>query len=809
MPMMPVRSAIIGFALGAWLLQLQPALPRWPLMLLLCLLVIMVVAMPCRCRLAGIRIVIALAGGVIAGFVWAAAVAHYYLAQELPKEWEGRDITVVGTVASLPHHIERGVRFLFRIEQASVDGQAVELALSKVALSWYSGFRDDAESAAVDLHPGQRWRLNMRLQRPHGNANPHGFDYEVWLLQQRIRATGYVRTDKASASDNRRLDDFVFSIGHLIERSRDAIRSRIFTALPQQPYAGVIAALVVGDQRAIEQSDWQVFNRTGVGHLIAISGLHITMIAGLFASLMFHLWRRSFFTAAALPLRLPAQKAAALAGAASALVYVALAGFGVPAQRTLYMLMVVALALWLGRLASASHVLCVALGVVVLLDPWAVLAPGFWLSFSAVGIILYTSLGRAHAAAAMPTRGWVRALQDGARTQYAVTLGLVPLTMLLFAQVSLVGPIANAVAIPLISLLITPAALIGSFAPAPLSAVMLQGAHWLIAWLAQFLGWLSNLPLAVWGAPVPSALIFACALAGTVWMLAPRGWPLRWLGLSGWLPLLLNAPAQPGSNEMWVTAFDVGQGMALMVETRHHRLLYDTGPRHSNESNGATRVILPYLKARGITALDGMIISHGDSDHAGGALSMLDGVRIGWVASSLPADSDIVRAASEHRRCSRGQAWRWDGVHFDILHPDVVSYDSAKWKPNARSCVVKITLGQRSLLLAGDIEAMQEMQLLHGVPDKLRSTVLLAPHHGSGTSSTMPFLQAVRPEIALFQVGYRNRYRHPKAEIYQRYADLGIRRMRSDQSGAVTLYFGTGLTAAEYRVDQARYWHGR
>jgi competence protein ComEC len=249
--------------------------------------------------------------------------------------------------------------------------------------------------------------------------------------------------------------------------------------------------------------------------------------------------------------------------------------------------------------------------------------------------------------------------------------------------------------------------------------------------------------------------------------------------------------------------------MALLVETERHRLLYDTGPFYSPESDGGNRVIVPYLKARGIDSLDAVMISHNDSDHSGGALSIFEEIQVGWVSSSLGFDSEIVRVAPDHRRCAAGQEWSWDGVQFEMLHPAIVSYDSDKWKPNARSCTLKITLGRQSILLPGDIEAKQEAELMKSSPDKLHASVLLAPHHGSGTSSTELFLDAVKPDIALFQVGYRNRYRHPKQEIYDRYGDLGIRRLRSDDSGAITLRFGARLDVVEYRADHARYWYGR
>lgn len=830
-----MRGTIIGFVAGAALLQNQAALPDVQVLLLLLFFAFLLSLLARKRRRPVIRATAMASCGAAIGFAWAGLIAQHYLAQELPKEWEGTDVTVVGTVDSLPYYFEQGVRFNFAVECVVGNPDVMPALPRRLALSWYSAFSMDELQAVGNLQPGERWQLTVRLRRPHGNANPHGFDYEVWLLEQGLRATGYVRPDQRSSMKNQRLDDFVPGFGNIVQRSRAWLRDRIHAALPDKEYAGVIVALVIGDQRAISQSDWKVFNRTGIGHLISISGLHITMVAGMFAGLVFGLWRRSFFTAANLPLILPAQKAAALAGAGIALLYVLLAGFGVPAQRTLYMLSVVAAALWMGRITSVSHVLCSALGIVAVFDPWSVLWPGFWLSFGAVAVILYASVGRAQAysaAALAPAARWMSMLKSAAHTQYVVTLGLVPLTVLLFSQISLVSPVANAVAIPLISFLVTPLALVGSVLPSPLADWALQFAHRLIEWLAGGLHWLSAYPAAVWSAPVPPWWMFAAALASVLWLLAPAGWPVRWLGLAGLLPLALNTASHPAQGEMWVTAFDVGQGMALLIETPHRRLLYDTGPAYSTESDGGNRVILPYLKARGISNLDAVVISHSDVDHSGGALTIFDEIDVDWVSSSLPPEHPIAARAPNHRGCEAGQTWTWDDIRFEMLHPAPVSYDSTKWKPNARSCTLKITLGEQSILLPGDIEAVQEAELVRSNPEGLRATVLLAPHHGSGTSSTMSFLNAVQPEIALFQIGYRNRYRHPKAEVFERYGSLDIKRIRSDDSGAVLLRFGaTGvghpgvglfgvdrvathgtkahIGVTEFRTEHARYWYGR
>lgn len=814
-----MRSTLIGFAAGAALLQHQAFLPQriW-LLLAISAAVLLLVVIGTRMRAFDVlrpgnpyvRCSLMIACGAALGFAWAGLFAHYYLEDELARDWEGRDVTVIGTIDSLPYAFAQGVRFNMVVEQVVQPEAAAGAVPRRLALSWY-WTQDMQGGRRAALQPGERWQLTVRLRRPHGNANPYGFDYEAWLLEQGLRATGYVRADAKSSIKNRRLDGFVPGIGNAVERCRAWLRSRIETVLEDKEYAGVVVALVIGDQRAVTQDDWQVFNRTGIGHLISISGLHITMISGLVAALFAALWRRSFYIGTSLPLLLPAQKAAALAGLAAALLYVALAGFGVPAQRTLYMLAVVSLALWSGRITDVSHVLCMALGVVVLLDPWAVLWPGFWLSFGAVAILLFASTGRmaSHGGAA-DAEGASRRLLNGLKSasylQYVVTIGLVPLTLLLFGRISLVSPVANAVAIPLISFIVTPLSLLGAILPAAPGDWMLIAAHACISWLADMLHWLGTSSFAVWSTPSPPWWSFAIALAGSLWLLAPRGWPLRWLGAICLLPVLLAVPARPPEGQMWLTAFDVGQGAAVLIETPNRRMLYDTGPAYSAESDGGNRVVLPYLAGRGIRSLDMMMISHSDNDHSGGALSILDDIDVADVSSSLPADHAIVQRARRHRRCEQGEAWTWDGIRFELLHPETASYEFSKLKPNARSCTLRISVGRHAVLLPGDIEAAQEVALVRHDPERLRASVLLAPHHGSGTSSTPQFLAAVNPELALFQVGYRNRYRHPKAEVYERYGDMGIRRLRSDESGAVRIVFGEGIEVQEYRRERARYW---
>lgn len=789
-----MRGGVLGFVLGAWWLQQQAALPgAWVIAMAAAgaVLALLVARHPrLRDRAVLPRLLWISAMGV-AGFVYADLRAAHRLADALAGEWEGKDVAVTGVIDGLPDRGPRGWRIEFQPESAPPG------IPSRLSLAWYEGRGTGAAGLPV-LQAGQRWRWTVRLRQPHGNANPHGFDFEAWMLEQGLRATGTVRP--AAAERPALLDDFVASPSAVVDRLRGALRDRMTAALGGRPYGGVIVALVIGDQRAIGQDDWLLFNRTGIGHLVSISGLHITMIAAAFAALVLAAWKRLRWGGRALALAHPAPAAAAFAGALVALAYCLLAGWGVPAQRTFFMLLVVAGALWTGRLTAATQVLALALLAVVLLDPWAVMAAGFWLSFGAVGLIFYVAQGRT---ALVRTR-WTP-LVEAARLQGAITLGLAPLAVLLFQQVSLVGPLANAVAIPVVSFVVTPLALLGSaLAWAPGGAWLLEGARIVFALLMSGLQWMDAWPHATAAIAAPPAWAFAAACIGVLWCLAPPGVPARVLGLLWMTPLFALLPERPSAGAAWITALDVGQGTAILVETAHHRLLVDTGPQFA-ESDAGARTVLPFLRARGIDRLDGLVVSHADNDHSGGARSVLKGVAVDWTATSLSPDHALARAAPGHRRCYAGQSWAWDGVRFEIVHPAWPSYERPM-KTNARSCVVRVTAGGRAALLTGDIEAAQEAALLAAaVP--LKADLLVVPHHGSRTSSTAPFIDAVQPRLAVFQVGYRNHYGHPRPDVLARYADRDIGIARTDQSGAVSVRLeARGLSVDRYRESHRRYW---
>jgi competence protein ComEC len=778
-------AVVLCFVAGVAWLQVQPQLPERTLLLGFVPLLGMLLLRPRHSAVRRLRhaCVWMLAAGL--GFSWAAFMAGMRLADELPALWEGRDIRVTGVIATLPQPIQRGLRFELEVETVATPQARVP---ARVSVAWYGNGRGEGEAAALPApHAGERWRMTLRLRRPHGPANPHGFDYEAWLLERGIRATGYVRPNDAP----QRLAAFVPRPAYAVEALRERVRTRILEALNGAPYAGVIAALVMGDQRAIPASQWTVFTRTGINHLMSISGLHVTMVAALLSSLAYFAWRRS----GSLPTRLPARRAAAVAGLAGALSYAAVAGYAVPAQRTVYMLAVTAMALWLGQATSAAAVLALALLVVVVLDPWAVLSPGFWLSFGAVAAILYVGTGR------LRPPHW---LLGWARTQWAVTLGLVPVLLAMFQQMSLVSPLANAFAIPVVSLLVVPLALAGTVLPVD---AVLHGAHFLMACTMAALEWLAALPAGVWEQHAPPPWTIVAALVGIAWSLLPAGFPARWLGLLLLLPLFTEVPPGPRPGSVRVAVLDVGQGLAAVVRTANHALLYDAGPMYSPEADSGSRIVVPYLRATGIRRLDGVVVTHADNDHAGGMAAVLDAVPARWMASSLPPEHPLHGRIGRSLRCFAGQHWEWDGVSFDMLHPAWSSYAAARMKSNDRSCVLRIAAAGRRMLLAGDAEARSEREMIARDRARLRAEILLVPHHGSTTSSTPEFVAAVAPQTAIFTVGYRNRFGHPRPEVLQRYLDLGSRLLRSDRHGALQLELSPDRM--ELRIERAlrrRYW---
>ena len=770
------------------------------------------------------RPVVALAG-VAAGLALLAygvtgGRASERLAEALPAAHEARDLQITGVVASLPQRTANGLRFRFEVEQATLGGEAVAVP-SVVSLGWYHGFDDDAtpSAAQLELRAGQRWRFTVRLRRPHGLANPHGFDQELRWFEEGVRATGSVRDAPAP-----RLLDRVAA--HPVERLRQRARDAIDAAVPEPRAAGVLTALAVGDQSAIERDDWELFRRSGISHLVSVSGVHVTMFGWLAGVLIGAGWRRSVPAMA----RVPAPTAALWGGFGVALAYAVLSGWGVPAQRTVWMLGAVTLLRSAGVRWPWPLVLLAAVDVVTLADPWALLQPGFWLSFAAVGLLMVS--GQADATppvpasrdpgdpAHAPVPAWRRAVEavqvaavGGVRTQLVATLGLAPLTLVFFQQLSLIGFVANLVAIPLVTLVITPLALLGCLVPMLWSAASVA-----VSLLTTWLGWLASAPGVLWSVGAAPGWAQAAGLLGGVLLVMPLPWRLRVLALPLTWPVVMPPHEVPAHGQFELVAADVGQGTAMLVRTRGHLLVYDSGPQYAPDVDAGQRVLLPLLRARGDHRIDTLMLSHRDSDHVGGASSLLQSLPMAELTSSIE-DTHPLRLQARQlgipsRRCEAGQRWEWDGVRFEVLHPKAGDYASVQ-RSNAMSCVLRVqgaSASGSSVLLTGDIEREQEIRLLRERPEALRSEVLIVPHHGSKTSSVAAFLDAVAPQVAVFQAGHLNRYGHPADEVTARYRERGIARIDSPSCGAWSWRSGVDRGAQPATCERAearRYWHWR
>ncbi len=743
----------------------------------------------------------------LTAFVVTEGRARERLDARIDPSIEGVDLDITGVVASLPRVSPDGVHMEFDVETARASSRAGVAATDeppprlrvpmRVTLGW---FRDgDAELVDVPrVAAGERWQLTVRLRRPHGLMNPHGFDFELWLFERGLAATGAVR----AAGDNRRLG---VDRSRGVERARQAVRDAIERRVPDAPVSGLLAALAVGDQSAIDRSEWDLYRNTGVAHLMSISGLHVTMFAWLAAVVVGAVWRRSLRAC----LWCPAPSAARVGGVLLAAGYALLAGWGVPAQRTVWMLATVVVLQVSGRRWPWPWVLASAAFVVVLLDPWAWLQPGFWLSFAAVALLMFGPVSPRDddGPASGPPIGVVatvgarlrRAVAQGLRTQGVATIGLAPLSLVFFQQISLVGFAANLIAIPLITLVVTPLALVGIVFPAAwsLAAHVVDGLHGLLAWMA----WT---PAATWSVAVAPWWAQACGLLAGLLAVAPLPWRARAFAVPLALPLLMPVVDRPEDGRFEVVAIDVGQGSAVLVRTRTKLAIFDAGPVYARERDAGERVLLPLLRARGETRIDHLMLSHQDSDHVGGAAALIDALPVGVLWTSIPHDHPLRQRGLPHRPCEAGASWQWDGVSFEVLHPTSATTAAAA-KPNARSCVLRVVDARGDvLLITGDIEAPQEQALIaSGAP--LRARTLIVAHHGSRTSTTPAWLDAVQPRYGVVQAGYRNRFGHPAAVVEQRLRDRGVQVLRSDGCGAWT-WRGGDEVACEREVRR-RYWH--
>jgi competence protein ComEC len=733
---------------------------------------------------------LALAVGLLA-FAQAAWRSELRLREHLPAAWEGRDVLVLGSVSSLPSATlgmfgAPGWRFEFELEQAFAGASRQDPALvlpRRLALAWYAQSED---AAPPPLRAGERWQLLLRLKRPHGLMNPDAFDFEFWMFEQGQRASGVVRP-----GGGLRLAQAPW---WSLNAWRSALREVLQRHVHDPAIAGMLAALSLGDQAAIAKPDWALFRLTGVSHLLSVSGLHVTMFAWGMQGALGWLWRRS----AGLCLRWPAPNIARWAGVLAAFAYALFSGWGVPAQRTVWMLLTLAVLRSLGLRWPWPLCLLISAMTVTLIDPWAIGQAGFWLSFVAVGLLMASGDEQER------PQTWREHLRAGLRSQWVASCGLAPLSLLFFQQISLVGLLANLLAIPLVSFVITPLAMLGAVVP-----LLWQLAAQAVKLLMAYLHWLASWPLAVWTVPVALPWAQALGLLGGVLLVLPLPWRMRAMGLAFALPMLWPAPGRPPAGEFELLVADIGQGNAVLLQTATHQMLYDSGPAYGPGTDAGQRVLLPLLAARGIRHLDLLMLSHRDSDHTGGAASLLAGVPVAALSSSLELGHPLRSSPIPQQRCVGGQRWVWDGVRFEVLHPQAVHYSQAL-KSNALSCVLRVSSASGHIaLLTGDLEGPQELALIERAgAAALRSEVLLVPHHGSKTSSTEAFLDAVAPRWALVQAGYRNRFGHPAPAILARYRASAIDLLSSAECGAWR-WRSVDAAGLCQREQFRRYWHWR
>lgn len=675
----------------------------------------------------------------------------------------------------------------------------------------------------LNIPPSELVQAKLKIKAPKSTLQMQGFDVQAFWFSHGISGLAAIEHAEIIKGQAQWLSPLEW-----IQRIRFSTGQWITETLKNHSQKALVLALVTGDQGLIAPEEREVFNNTGIAHLVAISGLHITMLAGLACWVVSQLWRRH----PRLTELLPAGMAGQYAGLLIALLYGLLAGWGVPAQRTVHMQAGFLIAhLYPGRV-SVWNVYWTAMFLAMLIDPWVLFDIGFYLSFGAVGILIFSGWGfrkfeDEHPSTQQKLRGFANA---AFKAQYVATVGLIPFCAVLFNQQSLISPLVNALSIPWMSFVSTPLSMLGT----------LTGNAWLLHIAAQSLDvqqlWLDasqHLGLITWNLPTQPAWVYALSVIGVLWIFLPRGILPRWPGILAMCALLM--PVQKAEQgEFWMDVLDVGQGTAVVIRTQNHSLLYDTGPAFTAQSNSARRVILPWLKTHGITQLDQLWLSHDDADHTGGAMVLLQHHSPRQMVSHLKDEHALVQQAKAIQAqildCKTLPPWEWDGVQFTPISPpsapagaDSIAKESRSapetqdlLRDNNQSCMLKIENGKHSVLLSGDIERAAEQALVDQIhtglmkPDYLKASVLYAPHHGSKTSSSHLFLDAVNPEYVVIQSGWKNRYKHPHPEVLKRYKDKGLTVLGTAQVGALQLRFRREyeeLIIQSALQNRLRYWH--
>ncbi len=702
-------------------------------------------------------------GFFLLGFVWMGVFSHWVLSTKVAPDYLNRPLLVSGKIHSLAETTTHRTRFIFQSQQPMQ---------AKLRLSWYE------KNPPLPIVPGTSYQLLIKLKPNHGYQNPGGFDFERYLFAQRIDAIGYVRPSSENQLLTNKSNTSLLAIRHLI-------REKLTLQLSKFEFGGVLNALILGDRSLIKDQHWQRFIQTGTTHLSVVSGLHIGLVSGL----MFYLSGLAWQRCTRCLLLAPKPVVAAYFGLASALAYALIAGLSTPTQRALIMAGVVFIALIVRRHHDIWQLYGLALFLVLLFNPLNVFLPGFWLSFYVVAVIIYATKQMRH-------QHWLWQLLY---TQLLIAIATLPLLIYLFGQIAWSAPLANLIAVPLFAMVLMPLVLLATLLTLlnieTLANLAFAASNALLSSLYQYLGYLQSvLPVSDNQPQSPAWLMLTIALMALIHL--PKKVRFLPLGLVSAMLLFNTTVARPAFGQARVTILDVGQGLAIAVQTQHHNLLFDTGAAYPSGFSLGEAVVTPYLKQQRIKALDMVVISHGDNDHLGGLAAIQAHFPIGLLLSSEPPGSTTAKSCRDRRQ------WVWDGVVFEMLN------NAQHLSNNNASCVLKISSDKYSLLLTGDIEKKAERYLLDTLKDKLKSDILIVPHHGSNTSSSSIFLQQVKPRVGIVSSGLNNAFGHPAKRIQKRYQALGIPLINTACSGGIEVHLGDALTLQRYRQAHARYyWH--
>jgi competence protein ComEC len=734
----------------------------------------------------------------VAGFCWGSSYGLVVSNSILPAELESKALVVTGTVVGLPRvKLSRGkpaLQFELAVTKPVCHEEHCVSGIKRLQLTAY-----DRE----EMLPGQTWQLLVKLKRPHGLANPGGFDYQTWLIQQGIGGVGYVR----SHSGNQLLFDNQWSL----HRLRWDVSAAMDTQIGDLPFSALLKALLIGDKRAIDKRLWDLFSATGTTHLMVISGLHIGLVSG-----FVFLFVRFFFSAVAPCYR--AEFWAALTAVGCALIYALAAGFTLPTQRALIMIIVGMLTIIFRRNIAPNAGFVIALTGCLIVDPLAVLSLSFWLSFSAVFIIFYSATGRLGSSGG--SGKWLS-------TQLWVFIGLLPVLAILLGRTSFLAPLANVILVPLFSFILVPFNLIAGIVAMVDGDTAMEIWWWLdrgLALVSRYLEWLVGVgDQGIITIPERPLTVSVLVVIGIFILLLPKGVPLKWMGAILLLPLFLYQPTQLKEGEVKFTVLDVGQGLATVIQTRNYTLVYDVGARWQEDFDMAQAAVIPYLQREGIEHIESLVISHGDNDHAGSLPSLLASMLVTELYLGEPLeqletgqwdDATYNSVATLQKPCVAGTQWQRDAVTFQFLHPGVASRPRERHalvprrNANNHSCVLRISTGNVVMLLTGDIESSVELALIGQNNTLLETTVLVAPHHGSRTSSSWPFVKTSDPEYVIFSSGYKNQFSHPHKEIVDRYRSVGSKVLTTATSGATEFYVREGKLGPphQFRLSMQHYW---